>query len=397
MGKPPEPYEDWHSWALAQYDNDPRRAGLAARAAAEAQSIGAGMDAAIKAAESAAAAPPPSWDTDQPSIGLDPPEDGAQSARSADFLPDAAALGAETPPDFPAAQLAVPTSPLDEYRATTPTTSDEVASRQGTTAPPPHPEAKPDAKQTDMNSAETVPGTISPDGNYIWNGSQWVRNIPAASASVAGWHPDPDRPGGQRYFDGTRWTDHRTEPERPQVPQAPTALPPTQETLARRKRARRWWWTVVAIPVLVVLAFVIASRAQGGGATHTLTGIIHESPWIRPGSVQELLSLGPAADGQPCDGDITSPVNAVRHFGTLALKDGSGSSIATIQLGQGVIAGMGTGSVSCDFGFTFDGVPPRDGYEIVATSLTRDKTIEVYGAGDFVGTGWKVSITNNDY
>ena len=24
----------------------------------------------------------------------------------------------------------------------------------------------------------------------------------------AGWYPDPGRPGGQRYWDGTRWTDH---------------------------------------------------------------------------------------------------------------------------------------------------------------------------------------------
>lgn len=60
MGESPEPYNDWHAWALAQFD-DPRRAGLAARAAAEAQSIGAGIDAAIRAARSAAGAPAPSW------------------------------------------------------------------------------------------------------------------------------------------------------------------------------------------------------------------------------------------------------------------------------------------------------------------------------------------------
>ncbi len=42
---PPEPYSDWYAWALAQFNNDPRRAGLAATAATEAYSVGAGIDA----------------------------------------------------------------------------------------------------------------------------------------------------------------------------------------------------------------------------------------------------------------------------------------------------------------------------------------------------------------
>ena len=28
-----------------------------------------------------------------------------------------------------------------------------------------------------------------------------------------GWYPDPDRPGGQRYFDGENWTEHRWPPQ----------------------------------------------------------------------------------------------------------------------------------------------------------------------------------------
>jgi hypothetical protein len=30
-----------------------------------------------------------------------------------------------------------------------------------------------------------------------------------APATPAGWYPDPQRPGGQRYWDGTTWTEHR--------------------------------------------------------------------------------------------------------------------------------------------------------------------------------------------
>lgn len=61
MGGPPAPYSDWPAWAHAEFDNDPRRAELAVRAAVEAQSVGAGIDAAIRAARSAAGAPTPSW------------------------------------------------------------------------------------------------------------------------------------------------------------------------------------------------------------------------------------------------------------------------------------------------------------------------------------------------
>lgn len=32
---------------------------------------------------------------------------------------------------------------------------------------------------------------------------------------VAGWYPDPDGSGGQRYFDGTAWTAHRSPAEPP--------------------------------------------------------------------------------------------------------------------------------------------------------------------------------------
>ncbi|MEZ5216029.1 MAG: NINE protein [Ilumatobacteraceae bacterium] len=45
------------------------------------------------------------------------------------------------------------------------------------------------------------------------------------STTPAGWYPDPQQPGGQRYWDGATWTEHRQPPPVPAlsspVPTAP--------------------------------------------------------------------------------------------------------------------------------------------------------------------------------
>ncbi len=44
---------------------------------------------------------------------------------------------------------------------------------------------------------------------------------------AAGWYGDPEVPGGERYWDGSKWTDRRQPPERPDEPPAPE--PPAPE------------------------------------------------------------------------------------------------------------------------------------------------------------------------
>ncbi|GAS97209.1 uncharacterized protein RMCC_4175 [Mycolicibacterium canariasense] len=44
----------------------------------------------------------------------------------------------------------------------------------------------------------------------------------------AGWYPDPDGTGGQRYWDGTAWTEHQAPAQQPPAP-APEPAPPAQE------------------------------------------------------------------------------------------------------------------------------------------------------------------------
>ena len=36
-------------------------------------------------------------------------------------------------------------------------------------------------------------------------------------SSTAGWFPDPENPGMQRYFDGMNWSEHRAPPTLPQA------------------------------------------------------------------------------------------------------------------------------------------------------------------------------------
>ena len=64
-----------------------------------------------------------------------------------------------------------------------------------------------------------------------------------------GWYPDPRVPGGQRWFDGTRWTDHVAAPTfaAPAFP-AP-AFPMPAPPAPRRSTSTR---------VLIVLAAVLA-------------------------------------------------------------------------------------------------------------------------------------------
>ena len=69
------------------------------------------------------------------------------------------------------------------------------------------------------------------------------------SVPSPGWYPDPDVPGGQRYFDGV-WTEHRVA-----APGRPAPLPPTPEKIADRRRTRR----VALIVAGCTLAFVAAA------------------------------------------------------------------------------------------------------------------------------------------
>jgi hypothetical protein len=64
-----------------------------------------------------------------------------------------------------------------------------------------------------------------------------------------GWYADPGGSGGQRWWDGTRWTEHvhRAVGAPPAAPAAPTAANPV------KPRYRQKWWH---LPLVIGLAVV---------------------------------------------------------------------------------------------------------------------------------------------
>jgi hypothetical protein len=78
-----------------------------------------------------------------------------------------------------------------------------------------------------------------------------VSNI-TPPASPPGWFADPDAAGGLRWFDGTRWTDHRAAAGRPElIPPAQTPQDPAAKKRRRRNLVVGVTAAVVALTVMV--------------------------------------------------------------------------------------------------------------------------------------------------
>jgi hypothetical protein len=123
-----------------------------------------------------------------------------------------------------------------------------------------------------------------------------------SNTTPAGWYPDSQNTGQQRYWDGTRWTEHtaplvgseppRTTPETHQgtqpfaTPLTPSPKPP------RSKEATRNTWLAVGGVALLVGGCTIGVAAAGAGddpteaasvsSTVTVTATVEETATVTP-------------------------------------------------------------------------------------------------------------------
>ena len=82
-----------------------------------------------------------------------------------------------------------------------------------------------------------------------------------------GWYPDPESPGGMRYWDGHQWTTHQVSPL-PQPHSVPPAASkhaqgagPTKPVLYKRP----WVWVAGAVALLVMVGSIASATGRKAG------------------------------------------------------------------------------------------------------------------------------------
>ena len=94
-----------------------------------------------------------------------------------------------------------------------------------------------------------------------------------SNSTPAGWYPDPEAHGSQRYWDGSGWTQHRSGGTAVQsvAPQAPSPTVLQENPLEAKARVRVPWyrrlWVIGAAGVAV--GFVLGSAMAGNADVKT--------------------------------------------------------------------------------------------------------------------------------
>ena len=162
-------------------------------------------------------------------------------------------------------------------------------------------------------------------------------------STPAGWYPDTDGSEGQRYFDGTKWTEDRT----PVPPHEHLTFAAAVRTDDGRKRTVL---LLIAVVIVVVVAVLLIANIHLGGASGGTVGARPSSapPATSPANVSGPAGPSVAASSQPApragvgqevrDGAFAFVVSGVENATVVA--DTNDSSATTAPRGVFVIVKM---------------------------------------------------------
>jgi hypothetical protein len=146
----------------------------------------------------------------------------------------------------------------------------------------------------------------------------------------AGWYPDPDGSGGQRYFDGQSWTDHRS-PAAPVAVEAPALESVGAEPKSSGPSGKVVAGIIAAVAVVLIIgaaAVYMTLRSDVGDATVTRTpadAAAQTSDGVSTPTEVEAGQEGPTLEnqagsvGQPArDGNFEFVVTGVERVPVIA-------------------------------------------------------------------------------
>jgi hypothetical protein len=260
-----------------------------------------------------------------------------------------------------------------------------------------------------------------------------VSSDAAASTAAAGWYPDPHLPAQQRYWDGSKWTDHLvavgrlcpgcagmlatdgpfcehcgrpvegvvaaqpppsglaavvpksrssddTNPPSATLPSVPKSPTPSRGV---GDKPLLLAGVLVCLLVLGVLVAVLAFSGSGASG-HKLHGELRAALSVEYDTTH-VDALRKLPVGSPCPADATF-LSGEASDAKLTVSDAAHKTVAVTQLAPGPIAGFG----QCMLTFTAN-VPPSDFYTVTISGLNRSQN---YSRSALESTHWNVTLTD---
>jgi Protein of unknown function (DUF2510)/Domain of unknown function (DUF4352) len=202
----------------------------------------------------------------------------------------------------------------------------------------------------------------------------------------AGWYPDPDGSGGQRYWDGTSWTEHRSPAEvadppaneeptavvqlrsvpneehvgahrKPDFDSAPAAIPPKGNRSLIIGYGAACAALLVVLIGLAIYGFLIKKTPEtqlstpGGGditteVPRTRSSGSWDAPWERPSAAPTTEAPAtPLPTGETTDGPMSFTVHGIDIGPTVVMSD---PPIEKIAEGEFIVVHMTVTNVGTD-------------------------------------------------